>query len=163
MKKKPKKRCREETCCRSKILSKETIPQYFYMLITQAAKEPNLGLAPLKKRCREPDFGLASLKKRCREPNLRPAPLKKRCREPEVDEPPCNHAYDRADGADGRKPYSWRTKDLVRTVPASDFDWKREKYHFPLVKAEDYLESVPPLPRPRHLESRKDPAPLWWM
>ena len=88
----PKKRCREETCCRSKILSKETIPQYFYMPITQAAKEPNLGLAPLKKRCREP--------------NLRPAPLKKRCREPEVDEPPRNHTCDRADGADGGKPYS---------------------------------------------------------
>ena len=75
MKKKPKKKCREETCCRSKILSKEAIPQYFYMPITQAAKEPSFGLAPLKKRCREP--------------NLRLAPLKKRCREPEVDGPPC--------------------------------------------------------------------------
>ena len=75
VKREPEKRCREEGCCRSKVLSKETIPQYFYMLITQAAKEPNLGLAPLKKRCREPNFGLA--------------PLKKRCREPEVDEPPC--------------------------------------------------------------------------
>ena len=75
VKKKPKKRCREEGCCRFKMLSKETIPQYFYMPITQAAKEPNVGLAPLKKRCREP--------------NLRLAPLKKRCREPEVDEPPC--------------------------------------------------------------------------
>ena len=149
MKKKPKKRCREETCCRSKILSKEAIPQYFYMLITQATKEPNLGLAPLKKRCRKP--------------NLRPAPLKKRCREPEVDEPPRNHACDRADGADGGKPYTWRTKNRVRPVPASDFDWKREKYHFPLVKMEDYLESVPPLSRPCHLESRKDPAPLWRM
>ena len=104
MKKKPKKRCREKTCCRSKILSKEAIPQYFYMPITQAAKEPNLGLAPLKKRCREPDSGLALLKKRCREPNLRPAQLKKRCREPEVDEPPRNHACDKADGADGGKP-----------------------------------------------------------
>ena len=74
------------------MLSKETIPQYFYMPITQAAKEPNLGLAPLKKRCREP--------------NLRPAPLKKRYREPEVDEPPRNHACDKADDADGGKPYS---------------------------------------------------------
>ena len=87
MKKKPKKRHREGGCCRSKMLSKETIPQYFYMPITQAAKEPNLGLTPLKKRCREPNFGLAPLKKRCREPNLRLAPLKKRSREPEVDEP----------------------------------------------------------------------------
>ena len=105
-----------------KISSKETIPQYFYMPITQAVKEPSLGLAPLKKECREPDFRLAQLKIWCREPNLRPAPAKKRCREPEVDEPPRNHACDRADDADGRKPYSWRTKDLVRTVPASDFD-----------------------------------------
>ena len=118
MKKKPKKRCREETCCCFKISSKEAIPQYFYMPITQAAKEPDLGLAQLKKRCREP--------------NLRPAPLKKRCRQPEVDGPPRNHACDIADGADGGKSYFWRTKNLVRPVPASDFDWKREKYHFPL-------------------------------
>ena len=55
MRKKPKKKCREERCCRSKMLSEETIPQYFYMPITQAAKEPNLGLASLKKRCREPE------------------------------------------------------------------------------------------------------------
>ena len=61
------------------------------MPITQAAKEPNLGPAPLKKRCREPDFRLA--------------PLKKRCREPEVEEPPYNCARDRANGADGEKPY----------------------------------------------------------
>ena len=105
VKKKPKKRYREETCCHSEILSKGTIPQYFYMPRTQAAKEPNLGLALLKKRCREPDFGLAPLKKRCREPNLRPAPWKERCREPEVDEPPRNHTCYRADGADGGKPY----------------------------------------------------------
>ena len=106
MKEKSKKRCREEPHCHFKISSKEVIPQYFYMPITQVAKEPNSGLAPLKKRCREPDFGLAQLKKRCREPNLRPAPLKKRCREPEVDEPPRNHTCNRADGADGGKPYS---------------------------------------------------------
>ena len=68
-------KCREEGCCHFKILSEETIPQYFYMPITQAAKEPNLRPAPLKKRCREP--------------NLRLTPLKKMCREPEVDEPPC--------------------------------------------------------------------------
>ena len=91
MKKKPKKRCREETCCYFKISSKEAIPQYFYMPITQTAKEPDLGLAQLKKRCREP--------------NLRPAPLKKRCRQPEVDGPPRNHACDIADGADGGKSY----------------------------------------------------------
>ena len=105
MKEKPKKRCREETCCRLKILFKEAIPQYFYMPITQAAKEPSLGLAPLKKGYREPDFRLAQLKKRCREPNLRPAPLKKRCRQLEVDGPPRNHACDIADSADGGKPF----------------------------------------------------------
>ena len=105
MKKKPKKRCREEMCYRFKISSKEVIPQYFYMPITQAAKEPNLELAPLKKRCREPDFGLAQLKKRCREPNLRPAPLKKRCRQSEVDGPTRNHACDIADDVDGGKPF----------------------------------------------------------
>ena len=32
---------------------KEIISQYFYMPITQAAKEPNVGPAPLKKRCRK--------------------------------------------------------------------------------------------------------------
>ena len=46
VKKKPKKRRREEGRCRSEMLSKEIIPQYFYMPTTQAAKEPNLRLAP---------------------------------------------------------------------------------------------------------------------
>ncbi|KAL2492974.1 Protein RKD1 [Abeliophyllum distichum] len=36
-----------------KILSRETISQYFYMPITQAARELNVGLTLLKKRCRE--------------------------------------------------------------------------------------------------------------
>ena len=58
-KKEPKNRCRGETCCRFKISSRGAIPQYFYMPITQAAKEPKVGPAPLKKRCREPGFGLA--------------------------------------------------------------------------------------------------------
>ena len=31
----------------------------------------------------------------------------------------------------------------------------------PLVKTEDYLESVSPLSRPHHFEFRKDPVPLW--
>ncbi|CAA2939356.1 Hypothetical predicted protein [Olea europaea subsp. europaea] len=35
------------------ILSRDTISQYFYMPITQAAKELNVGLTLLKKRCRE--------------------------------------------------------------------------------------------------------------
>lgn len=37
----------------SKMLSRETISNYFYMPITQAAKELNVGLTLLKKRCRE--------------------------------------------------------------------------------------------------------------
>ncbi|XP_052176982.1 protein RKD1-like [Diospyros lotus] len=37
----------------SKSLSRNTISQYFYMPITQAAKELNVGLTLLKKRCRE--------------------------------------------------------------------------------------------------------------
>ncbi|PIN06874.1 hypothetical protein CDL12_20562 [Handroanthus impetiginosus] len=37
----------------SKKLSRKTISQYFYMPITQAAKELNVGLTLLKKRCRE--------------------------------------------------------------------------------------------------------------
>ena len=45
----------EERCNSSKTLSTKTIPQYFYMPITRAAKEPNMGLTPLKKRCREPE------------------------------------------------------------------------------------------------------------
>ena len=50
-------------CCRFKISSKGAIPQYFYMPITQAAKEPDFGLAPLKKRCRESNSRLASWRK----------------------------------------------------------------------------------------------------
>ena len=53
MKVKPKKKHRGEVGCCSEELCKKTIPQYFYMPITQAAKEPNVGLAPLKKRYRE--------------------------------------------------------------------------------------------------------------
>ena len=53
MKIRPKKKYRGEVGCCSKMLSRGTIPQYFYMPITQAAKEPDEGPAPLKKRCRE--------------------------------------------------------------------------------------------------------------
>ena len=53
MKIKLKKKHRGEVGCCSKMLSKGTIPQYFYMPITQAAKEPDEGPAVLKKRCRE--------------------------------------------------------------------------------------------------------------
>ena len=37
----------------SNVLTKEEISKYFYMPITQAAKELNIGLTLLKKRCRE--------------------------------------------------------------------------------------------------------------
>ncbi|GMQ10647.1 hypothetical protein CsSME_00053569 [Camellia sinensis var. sinensis] len=37
----------------SKMLSRKTISKYFYLPITQAAKELNVGLTLLKKRCRE--------------------------------------------------------------------------------------------------------------
>ncbi|XP_059443154.1 protein RKD2-like [Corylus avellana] len=40
-------------CSSSNMLSKKAISQYFYMPITQAAKELNVGLTLLKKRCRE--------------------------------------------------------------------------------------------------------------
>lgn len=51
-----KKRCRAYCVSSrsvSKTLSEETISFYFYMPITQAAKELNIGLTLLKKRCRE--------------------------------------------------------------------------------------------------------------
>ncbi|CAA7013666.1 unnamed protein product [Microthlaspi erraticum] len=48
-----KRRCGEEDCSVSKTLSKETISSYFYMPISQAAKELNIGLTLFKKRCRE--------------------------------------------------------------------------------------------------------------
>ncbi|XAR50044.1 hypothetical protein NMG60_11004261 [Bertholletia excelsa] len=47
------KMIREEKSSSSKALSRKTISQYFYMPITQAAKELNVGLTLLKKRCRE--------------------------------------------------------------------------------------------------------------
>ncbi|XP_059285157.1 protein RKD1-like [Lycium ferocissimum] len=37
----------------SKMLSRDTISKYFYMPITQAAKELNIGVTLLKKRCRD--------------------------------------------------------------------------------------------------------------
>ncbi|XP_034672872.1 protein RKD1-like [Vitis riparia] len=44
---------REEKSNSSKMLSRNTISQYFYMPITQAARELKVGLTLLKKRCRE--------------------------------------------------------------------------------------------------------------
>lgn len=50
---KAKKTGIEEKCCVSKTLSRETVSKYFYMPISQAAKELNIGLTLLMKRCRE--------------------------------------------------------------------------------------------------------------
>ncbi|OIV99993.1 hypothetical protein TanjilG_26331 [Lupinus angustifolius] len=47
------KRVREDISVSTMMLSRETISQYFYMPITQAARELNVGLTLLKKRCRE--------------------------------------------------------------------------------------------------------------
>ncbi|XP_010550368.1 PREDICTED: protein RKD1-like [Tarenaya hassleriana] len=52
------KRCKDDTdstniCPVSKMLTREIISRYFYMPITQAARELNIGLTLLKKRCRE--------------------------------------------------------------------------------------------------------------
>ncbi|GMJ05763.1 hypothetical protein HRI_004245500 [Hibiscus trionum] len=48
------KKCRDEQCrIRARLLSREVISQYFYMPITHAARELNVGLTLLKKRCRE--------------------------------------------------------------------------------------------------------------
>ena len=93
MKKKQKKRCREERCSSSKMLSKETISQYFYMPITQAAKELNVGLALLKKRCRE--LGIR------RWPHRKLMSLH------------ISGARDKADGADDEKSHCCRIKNLT--------------------------------------------------
>ncbi|CAA7056891.1 unnamed protein product [Microthlaspi erraticum] len=47
-----KRRCREDEVI-FKTLSRETIRPYFYMPITKAAKELNIGITLLKKKCRE--------------------------------------------------------------------------------------------------------------
>ena len=61
--------------------SKETIPRHFYMPITQAAKEPNLGPAPLKKRCREPDLSLTPSKETVQRAEGGGAPVEPRLRQ----------------------------------------------------------------------------------
>lgn len=52
-KKKGVKRLRDEEERNSKKLTRKIISQYFYMPITQAARELNVGLTLLKKRCRQ--------------------------------------------------------------------------------------------------------------
>ncbi|XP_061349629.1 protein RKD1-like [Gastrolobium bilobum] len=47
------KRCREEKSSSARMLSRKTLSQYFYMPISQAARELNVGLTHLKKMCRE--------------------------------------------------------------------------------------------------------------
>ncbi|KAG7023194.1 Protein RKD2, partial [Cucurbita argyrosperma subsp. argyrosperma] len=58
MMRKAKRKCCRETSngsgsASTKALSREAISEYFYMPITQAAKQLNVGLTLLKKRCRE--------------------------------------------------------------------------------------------------------------
>lgn len=49
-----RKSCREEKHITSRTsLTRETISKYFYMPITDAARELNIGVTLLKKRCRE--------------------------------------------------------------------------------------------------------------
>ena len=141
--KKQKKMCREERCSSSKMLSKETISQYFYMPITQAAKELDVGLTPLKKRCREQGIS--------RWPHRKLMSLH------------ISNAHDRANSDDDGKSHCCRTKNLTQPVPASDFDWKRRRNRFHHVKTENYLESLSSLPWPRHPETRRDPVPLEWV
>ncbi|KAJ4973258.1 hypothetical protein NE237_006432 [Protea cynaroides] len=57
MKEKKAKRCKEERKSSSNELTRNTVSSYFYMPITQAAKELNVGLTQLKKRCRELGIG----------------------------------------------------------------------------------------------------------
>ncbi|RDX72625.1 Protein RKD1, partial [Mucuna pruriens] len=47
------KQCREERSNSARMLTRKTVSQYFYMPISQAARELNVGLTHLKKRCRE--------------------------------------------------------------------------------------------------------------
>ncbi|CAL5201888.1 unnamed protein product [Lathyrus oleraceus] len=47
------KRCREENINSARMLTKKNISEYFYMPISQAARELNVGLTHLKKRCRD--------------------------------------------------------------------------------------------------------------
>ncbi|KAL9665118.1 hypothetical protein QQ045_020528 [Rhodiola kirilowii] len=51
--KKRARKVKDEQLSTSKMLTMKMISQYFYMPITQAAKELNIGLTLLKKRCRE--------------------------------------------------------------------------------------------------------------
>ncbi|KAL9665721.1 hypothetical protein QQ045_000041 [Rhodiola kirilowii] len=52
-KKKARSKAKDEQLSSPKLLTRKMISQYFYMPITQAAKELNIGLTLLKKRCRE--------------------------------------------------------------------------------------------------------------
>ncbi|KAH6797338.1 RWP-RK domain-containing protein [Perilla frutescens var. hirtella] len=53
IKKGVKRSCEDDNIKNSKKLTRKMISQYFYMPITQAARELNVGLTLLKKRCRE--------------------------------------------------------------------------------------------------------------
>ena len=84
------------------MFSKETISRYFYMPITQAAKEFNVGLTLLKKRRRE--LGIRRW-------------LHRKLMSLHI-----SNAHDGAADADDGKSHCCRTKNLTRLVPASDFD-----------------------------------------
>lgn len=47
------KRCREENTNSARMLTRKNISEYFYMPISHAARELNVGLTHLKKRCRD--------------------------------------------------------------------------------------------------------------
>lgn len=47
------KRCKEENSTSARMLSRKKISEYFYMPISQAARQLNVGLTHLKKRCRD--------------------------------------------------------------------------------------------------------------
>ena len=117
--KKQKKRCREERCSSSKMLSKESISQYFYMPITQAAKELDVGLTPLKKRCRERSI--------CGWPHRKLMSLH------------ISSARDRAASSNDGKSHCCRIESLTRPVLASDFNWKRWRTRSNLVTTKNYL------------------------
>ncbi|XP_058784522.1 protein RKD1-like [Vicia villosa] len=47
------KRCREENTNSARMLTRKNISEFFYMPISQAARQLNVGLTHLKKRCRD--------------------------------------------------------------------------------------------------------------
>ena len=67
---------------------------------------------------------------------------------------------ERADGTDDEKPQCYRTKNLMRPPPASDFSLRKKRLLSCLIKGKKCLESLSPLPWLGHLESRRNPRLL---